>query len=105
LAYLLNKNIHPMAWSPLAGGKLLRPADEKSERVHAKLKELASRLQIEHIDTLIYAWLLRHPAGIIPVLGTGNAVHLRQAIQALEIKLTAEEWFEIYEAALGHRVP
>ncbi len=105
LAYLLKKNIHPMAWSPLAGGKLLRPADEKSERVHAKLKELASRLQIEHIDTLIYAWLLRHPAGIIPVLGTGNAVHLRQAIQALEINLTTEEWFEIYEAALGYRVP
>jgi predicted oxidoreductase len=105
MAYFLKNKLHPMAWSPLAGGKLLNPVDKNSERVHAKLNEVASRLQIEHIDTLVYAWLLRHPVGIIPVLGTGNLTHLQQAIRALEIELTTEEWFEIYEAALGHRVP
>ncbi len=105
LAHFLKKHIHPMGWSPLAGGRLLHPADEKSERINAKLKDVASRLQIKHIDTLVYAWLLRHPVGIIPVLGTGNITHLQQAIQALEIDLTTEEWFEIYEAGLGHRVP
>ncbi len=105
MAFFLKNNIHPMAWSPMAGGKLLHPVDEKSHRIHFKLKDIAARMQIEHLDVLIYAWLLRHPVGIIPVLGTGNAAHLRHAIQAMEVHLTTEEWFEIYEAGLGHRVP
>jgi len=105
MAFFLKNDIHPMAWSPMAGGKLLHPIDEKSHRIHYKLKDIADRMQIEHLDALVYAWLLRHPAGIIPVLGTGNVAHLRHAIQALEIQLTTEEWFEIYEAGLGHRVP
>jgi len=42
---------------------------------HKKLTELAQRKGIEQLSTLIYAWLLKHPAGIIPVLGTGKLHH------------------------------
>ncbi len=105
MAFFLKNNIHPMAWSPMAGGKLFNPTDEKSQRIHNRLKEMAERLQIEHLDALVYAWLLRHPAGIIPVLGTGKIAHLQQALQAEKINLSTEDWFEIYEAGLGHRVP
>ena len=88
IAFFLKQKIHPMAWSPLAGGKLFKPTDEKSQRIHNRLKEMAEHMQIEHLDALVYAWLLRHPAGIIPVLGTGNIAHLQQALQAEKITLS-----------------
>ena len=66
---------------------------------------MADRLQIESIDILIFAWLLRHPVGIIPVLGTGKIERIRQAVKALDINLSTEDWFRIYEAGLGHPVP
>ncbi|GMT44978.1 MAG: oxidoreductase [bacterium] len=105
MAYFLQKDIHPMAWSPLAQGKLLYPNDEKSYRIHNKLKELAKRKEFENLSPLIYAWLLKHPSGIIPVLGTGKIERIAEALKATEISLSTEEWFEIYEAGLGHRVP
>jgi len=105
MAYFLQKSIHPMAWSPLAQGKLLHPDDEKSFRIHKKLTELAQRKDIAQLSTLIYAWLLKHPAGIIPVLGTGKLHRIMEALEAFKVTLSTGEWFEIYETGLGHKVP
>jgi len=105
MAYFLQKGIHPMAWSPMAGGKLLNPDDEESLRIHSKLSELSQRKGTKDISSLVYAWLLKHPAGIVPVLGTGKLHRIREAAEAFNISLTTEEWFEIYVAGLGHRVP
>jgi predicted oxidoreductase len=105
MACFLQKEMHPMAWSPLAGGKLLHPEDEEDRRIHRKLSELAQRKGTESIAALVFAWLLKHPAGIIPVLGTGKLHHIQEASEAFNIILSTEEWFEIYEAGLGHRVP
>ncbi len=105
MAYFLQKSIHPMAWSPLSGGKLLHPEDEEGRRIHRKLSELAQRKGTESIAALVFAWLLKHPAGIIPVLGTGKMHRIQEALEAFTISLTTEEWFEIYEAGLGHKVP
>ncbi|HDO06482.1 MAG TPA: oxidoreductase, partial [Bacteroidetes bacterium] len=105
MAYFLQKDIHPMAWSPLAGGKLLQPKDEDGRRIHRKLSELAQRKGTDNISTLVYAWLLKHPAGIIPVLGTGKIERVIEALKVFDVSLSTEEWFEIYEAGLGHRVP
>ncbi len=105
MAYFLQKGIHPLAWSPLAQGKLLHPDDEKSHRIHKTLTALTQRKEIVSLSTLAYAWLLRHPAGIIPILGTGKIERITEALKATEISLSTEEWFEIYEAGLGHRVP
>lgn len=104
MAYFLQKDIHPMAWSPLAGGKILQPDDEKSLRIYNKLLELAQRKGIENISTLAYAWLLKHPAGIVPVLGTGKVERITDALKVFDVSLTTEEWFEIYVAGLGHKV-
>ncbi len=105
MAFFLKENIHPMAWSPLAGGKLIHPDDEVTRRIHRKLSEMSEELQIESVDILVFAWLLRHPAGILPILGTGKIERARQALKALEITLSTEDWFRIYEAGLGHSVP
>jgi predicted oxidoreductase len=105
MAYFLQKGIHPMAWSPLAQGKLLHPNDEKSYRIHKKLTALAQRKGMVGLSTLIYAWLLKHPAGIIPILGTGKIERVIEALKVFDVSLSTEEWFEIYETGLGHRVP
>jgi predicted oxidoreductase len=105
ISFMLKEKIHPMAWSPLAGGKLIRPDDEESRRIHRKLSEMIEEINVGSVDILIYAWLLRHPVGIIPILGTGKIERIRQATKALEISLSTEDWFRIYEAGLGHSVP
>jgi predicted oxidoreductase len=51
------------------------------------------------------AWLLKHPAGIIPVVGSTNPERIRDAVNATEIELTRDEWYRLMEAAHGHRLP
>lgn len=103
--FFLKENIRPMAWSPLAGGKLLNPIDEKSNRIYTALKELAEELNINSIDKIIYAWLLNHPAGILPITGSSKIKHLKNVVGALEIKLNLEQWYKIYTASTGKNVP
>ncbi len=103
--FLMEKNINPMAWSPLAGGKLFNINDEKGKRITNALKEISKDFNTESLDTIVYAWLLNHPVGIIPISGSGKIQRLKNAVDALEIKMDPEQWYIIYEAALGQRVP
>lgn len=105
ITFFLKEKIHPMAWSPLAGGKLIHPVDEKSKRIHHTLTDISKRLGIASLDTLILAWLLHHPVGIIPIIGSGKIERMNTALAALDVHLTTEMWYEVYEAALGHPVP
>ncbi|MBS3806048.1 MAG: aldo/keto reductase [Bacteroidales bacterium] len=105
LDFLMKERIRPMGWSPLAGGNLYQPADARGLRVKQKLEEVAGQLGVDDMDKVIYAWVLRHPAGIIPVVGTGKTGRLARAVDALKIPLTREQWFGIYAASLGHDVP
>ncbi|MFW6100052.1 MAG: aldo/keto reductase [Bacteroidota bacterium] len=105
IEFFLREGIHPMAWSPLSGGKIFEPGDEKGIRIKTKLKEIAKTLGVEAIEKVIYAWLLAHPAGIIPIVGTGRIERLKKAVQSLNIELTREQWFDIYVASMGHKVP
>ena len=97
--------IAPMAWSPLGGGTLFSGNSPQAERVRAVLAEIGAQCGSASIDTVALAWLLSHPARIIPVLGTGKAVRLRAAAEAAELKLTREQWFRIWTASTGANVP
>lgn len=103
--FFLKEKIKPMAWSPLAGGRLMNPQDEKGIRIKSKLEEISKKIGLENIDKLIYAWILKHPAKIAPIVGSGKIKRLKSATQALEVKLTTEQWFEIFVASQGHPVP
>lgn len=105
MEFFLKKKIHPMAWSPTAGGRLFNPDDAKSERLASKLSQIASDLQVEGIDKIIYAWILQHPAKSIPIVGSGKPERLKSAVEALKVKLSREQWFEILVASQGHPVP
>lgn len=103
--FFLQKKLHPMAWSPVGGGQLFTPTDNKRKRLHQKLSELAERKSLDGIDMLLYAWLLQHPAKIIPIVGSGRMERLRRAVESLKVDLSREEWFEIWVASQGHPVP
>jgi predicted oxidoreductase len=103
--YFLTKKIKPMAWSPLGGGHIFNPTNLKGQRLLNTLKEVANELSINDIDTLIYSWLLNHPSSIIPIVGSGKINRLKNAINALTIKIPSELWQKIYVASLGKDLP
>jgi predicted oxidoreductase len=95
----------PMAWSPVGGGDLFTSNDEKSVRLRAALEKVAKAHGDVPLDTVAIAWILKHPANVIPVLGTGKLERIRTAAAAEDITLEHQEWFSIWEASAGHEVP
>ncbi|GLO74674.1 aryl-alcohol dehydrogenase [Phaeobacter italicus] len=92
---------HPlMAWSPLGGGGLMTSSGGVADRLDA----IASQQGVDRAAVAI-AFLLRHPAHILPVLGTNNLDRIKRASDALKVDLDRETWFSLYEAALGQEVP
>ena len=96
-------DIQPMAWSPLAGGALFsnNPA---ATRLKPLFNVLCERYDCSP-DHIAVAWLLAHPANIIPVLGTNNLQRIALLDKACDIELDRETWFELYSAAQGSEVP
>lgn len=101
----IKKGIRPMAWSPLAGGQLFNGSTEDSvKRILEVSSDLCEYYSCE-LDQLLYAWVLRHPANIIPVTGTSNIDRLKSAKKALTINLEKEHWYILLQAARGESVP
>lgn len=100
LAFLQERGVSPMAWSPLAGGAIFGDAHAP---IKAKLSEVATRYEVG-TAALAVAWLLAHPANIIPVLGTNKLNRISEISDALRIEMDRQTWFEIYTAALGRDV-
>jgi predicted oxidoreductase len=101
VAWMQEKAVPIMAWSPLAGGRLFGPEG-------AAVREVLTRVGQEAAvgpEAVAVAWLLRHPALILPVMGTNNLRRIKGLGDALKVTLDRQTWFEIYTAALGHEVP
>jgi predicted oxidoreductase len=99
VAFLQEHGIPPMAWSPLGGGALMTE--------DTPLAQVMDRVAGDHgVDraAVAVAWLLAHPAGILPVMGTNTLDRIRTFAKAFEVKMTRPLWFELYTAALGHEV-
>ena len=96
--YLTVNKIHPMIWSPLAGGRLFKGDDPQCQKALAKIKEIADRYGVEP-SVIVYAWIMYHPVGAVPLSGSNKLSRLDMAIKALDIKLKHYEWYEIYVAS------
>ncbi len=105
--------ITPLAYSPLGAGWLTGrrelPADqaraERIERILATMRDLAPAYGNATPAQLAVAWLLKHPAGIIPLVGSNNPDHIREAAGAGQIELSRVDWYRLWVAARGERVP
>ncbi|MGM0826668.1 MAG: aldo/keto reductase [Bacillota bacterium] len=99
------KRVAPMAWSPLAGGAIFKGVDEKAIRLQHTLKKVQEETGAKGIDEVLYAWLLNHPANIMPIVGSGKKERIQHAIDSLSISLNHDQWFEILQTSMGHDVP
>lgn len=95
--------LRPMLWSPLAAGRLLTGQGEEELRVRALLAELAAQHSTS-MATVAYAWLLRHPSRPWPVTGSQRHQALREAVAALTLPLSTEDWYRVWQASVGHEV-
>jgi predicted oxidoreductase len=98
LAHLHQHKIAPMAWSPLAGGALAQAG-----ALRAKLDALGLAAGTDWSAVAI-AWLLHHPAGILPVLGTNSLARIARIADALHVPMDRQTWYELYTLALGREV-
>jgi predicted oxidoreductase len=101
----LRLRVAPMAWSPLAGGQLLKAEDERARRVRRALEDVGKELGGATVEQVALAWILAHPARVIPVLGTTNGERVRSSAAAAGLALSREQWFFILEASAGGPVP
>ncbi|MDY7231669.1 aldo/keto reductase [Hyalangium rubrum] len=100
----LRRRMSPMAWSPLAGGRLVNGQGAAEARVRAVLVELGRKYGAD-LDQMVFAWLLRHPSRIIPVLGTNRLERITSAARALSLQMELQDWFAVWSAATGAEVP
>jgi predicted oxidoreductase len=99
LAYLQERGIAPMAWSPLGGGSLFN-----NQGLMSVLERIGAEQDVDATAVAI-AWLLAHPANILPVLGTNNIARIATSADAAKVTIDRQTWFELYTAAIGKQVP
>jgi predicted oxidoreductase len=102
LDYMQINNIQPLSWNPL--GTVFREDNEQTRRLKKLLVSLVSKYHFGS-DTLLLAWILQHPATIIPVAGTVNVARIQQLMKATQLELEKEDWFAIWTESRGIKVP
>ena len=88
-----------MAWSPLGGGSLMTDTSD----LGATMYVIAAQHGVDR-TAIAVAFLLSHPAKILPVLGTNNLDRIARISDALKVELDRQSWFQLYQAALGYEV-
>lgn len=108
----MREHLTPMAWSPLGGGRLISTAPiSMRDPQHARWQKIRDALDLvaRHRGVtrtvVALAWLLKHPSGILPVIGSTNPDRIQEAAQLDHFELTREEWYRLLEAAYGQRLP
>lgn len=85
----------PMAFSPLAGGRILNGKDKKALKVRKVLTEIAKK-HSANIEQVAVAWLYK--LGALPIIGSTDKKRIKNAASAYSIKLSKEEWYQLYNA-------
>jgi predicted oxidoreductase len=93
-----------LIWSPLGGGKIFTSDAPEAVRLREVLGVIREEVGAEDIDEIAFAWLLSHPAGLIPITGSGEIKLASRPVGALKYRLTEEQWFMIWTAVKGHKV-
>ena len=108
MEYCRLHNITLQAWGPLASGRLTgrkRPNEEKHvEATATRVAQMAKEKGVSP-EAILIAWILRHPAQIQPLPGTTNPERIRAACEAEQVSLTREEWYDLFTAGRGEKLP
>nr|WP_315144446.1 aldo/keto reductase [uncultured Flavobacterium sp.] len=102
LDYMQLHQIRPLSWNPL--GSVFRQENMQTYRLRKLLATLVSKYEIG-ADTILLAWILKHPAHIVPIAGTVNVARIQSLMKATELQLSQEDWFAIWTESMGNEVP
>lgn len=99
------QRILPMAWSPLASGRLFDSTNEAAMRIAVTAASMSEKYNDATVEQLAYAWIMAHPSQALPVIGTNKSERIKSAAEAADIKLEREDWYALWVAAQGHNIP
>ena len=102
LDYMQLHNITPMSWNPL--GIVFKEKNEQTLRLNTLLAKLAIQYNASS-DVLLLAWIMQHPSGVLPVIGTTSKDRIKNCTKAISVQLTLEDWFAIWTESTGTPVP
>lgn len=100
----MERDIAVLAWSPLGGGRLGDPRDERSRRVAAALDSVAQEAGVSRAAAS-YAWVMAHPAAAIPIVGTQNVARIAEISDVYKVRWTRRSWYDVLVAARGEKLP
>ncbi|WP_081504178.1 aldo/keto reductase [Sphingomonas sp. PAMC 26621] len=93
-----------LAWSPLGGGRIGAPEDDRSKAVAAALDVVAEQAGVSRAAAA-YAWIMAHPARAIPIVGTQNVARIGEIADVYKVRFTRQSWYDVLIAARGERLP
>jgi aryl-alcohol dehydrogenase-like predicted oxidoreductase len=93
-----------LAWSPLGGGRIGSPEDDRSKAVAAALDTVAQETGVSRAAAA-YAWIMAHPARAIPIVGTQNAARIAEIADVYKVRFTRQSWYDVLIASRGERLP
>jgi predicted oxidoreductase len=107
IAHAQQHHMPVMAWSPLGGGRLHTQATQAGTSAARLAPLLNSLADAAGTDTtaVAMAWLMHHPVGVLPVMGSNQLERIGAFEQALRVPMDRQTWYELYELANGHEVP
>jgi predicted oxidoreductase len=93
-----------LAWSPLGGGRIASPTSERERTVAAALDAVAAAHAVSR-TAAAYSWIMAHPAGVIPIVGSQQPARIAEAADALNVRWTRADWYAVLVAARGVPLP
>ena len=103
----MRSGVTALAWSPLGGGRLAAPHRPTTTTARARSVGRSGRWPNGRVTTtaVVLAWLMQHPAGVVPIIGTQRPDRIREAAAATTVRLDRADWYQVLTAARGQRLP
>lgn len=102
LDHMQMKNIIPMSWAPM--GSYFKADNAKTNNIKKVISDLTAKYDVSE-EAMLLSWILKHPASILPVIGTTNPERIKNSIQSLSFEMELTDWFALWTAALEKEVP
>ncbi|WP_375419767.1 aldo/keto reductase family oxidoreductase [uncultured Sphingomonas sp.] len=93
-----------LAWSPLGGGRIATPTNDREQAVAAALDRVAAKFGVGR-TAAAYGWIMAHPARVIPIVGTQNPARIADLAEVFRLRWSRQDWYDVLVASRGEKLP
>ena len=109
LEYCATHAVELQSWGAMDRGRYTRGPDavpEADRPAAALVARLSGELDATP-EAVVLGWLMRHPAGIRPVVGTTNPARIAASAGGEDVarRLSGDDWYALWTAARGEPLP